>query len=180
LVGLSSLAQKQHSTWQLINAPPRLQQATVSQRAARAASATSGPMGSSASRGDAASVPPREAERHGNEKFAPGRSSQPSQQAALTSLSAVPIDPQSWDTADIYPSTSAPAVAAAASWADRHAPRSLDELLLALNRKKVQEVQDWLEHQRTDRFRPEYCRLMIVTGVRVHAAVGGVTCMLKK
>lgn len=157
-IGLSNLAKKQQSTWQLISAPPRLQQATVAQRASQAALARSGPAGSSASKGgstaSAAATASREAARTA------GRSD------AVTSPSSLPVSPI--DNLNSVPSSSA-----ATAWAEKYAPRSLEELLLALNSKKVQEVQDWLEHQKPDRFRREYCRLMIVTGASDAAAGQG-------
>ena len=57
------------------------------------------------------------------------------------------------------------ATAAAAPWAEKYAPRSLEDLDPAVQSKKVLEVQDWLEDQLPGRFRRgRNCRLMIVTG----------------
>jgi hypothetical protein len=49
-------------------------------------------------------------------------------------------------------------------WSEGHAPQSLDDLHIAMQKKKSKEVLDWMEHQLPKNYRREYCRLMILTG----------------
>ncbi|KAG1671126.1 hypothetical protein FOA52_005378, partial [Chlamydomonas sp. UWO 241] len=51
-----------------------------------------------------------------------------------------------------------------ALWIDKHAPRTSDDLLLAVHKKKVGELRDWMSHQLPGAWQRSYCRLAIVTG----------------
>eukprot|EP00955_Chlamydomonas_euryale_P078510 363169-Chlamydomonas_euryale.AAC.3 len=65
------------------------------------------------------------------------------------------------------PSTAGEATAACVPselWIDKHAPRSTEDLLLALHKRKLAEVHDWMEAQLPANHRRSYCRLMVVTG----------------
>ena len=160
---MSQLALQQQLAWQLLSATPRLsQQAAVREGTqAVAAAAVSGPSGSGGSRGGAVAVAAAMTQR-GRNVVAGGS------QAASSSRMAAAAVTSSWGKPIAVSSSSSPHTdgsAAGAPWAEKYAPRSLEDLDPAVQSKKVLEVQYWLEDQLPGRFRRGgNCRMMIVTG----------------
>ena len=161
---MSQLALQQQLAWQLLSAPPRLSQpaAVREGKQAEAAAAVSGPSGSGGSRGGAVAAAAAMTQRGRN--VAAGGS-----QAASSSRMAAAAVTSSWGKPAIVSSSSShqhtEPNAAGAPWAEKYAPRLLEDLDPAVQSKKVLEVQDWLEDQLPGRFRRGgNCRLMIVTG----------------
>ena len=162
---MSQLALQQQLAWQLLSAPPRLSQpaAVREGKQAEAAAAVSGPSGSGGSRGGAVAAAAAGTQR-GRNVAAGG-----TQAASSSSRLAAEAETSSWGKPAITLTSSShqhtDATAAGAPWAEKYAPRSLEDLDPAVQSKKVLEVQDWLEDQLPGRFRRGgNCRLMIVTG----------------